>query len=608
MADISPIRKSKLQQKLEEFDGRPVVKLQRNNTERDVTNVEAIVTPRAIELGLFERAGERDLVRIVALDNPIKNAIWELPQGLIVTRAITSSYLKGRLEGLINFERYDRRKGEYLPGKCPTDLVNFYLEKIGERRLPLLTGTIEAPLMRGDGSILSKPGYDSETGLYLVSDIDWSGIPASPTREDALNALEILKKPFSEFPYIDGPSRTIALAHLLTGFQRRQLISAPLFAYAATASRSGKSLQAKCVGIILTGRVPAATHCDREKNEFRKAIASVLFAGYQVVNFDNIEHEVDSDALCKALTEPTYSDRILGASQMLVLPTNVLFSMTGHRQRMGFRGDLTTRVVLSTIDPKLERPEERTFQIPDLLDYCAKNRRELVIAALTILRAYFLAGRPKPSLPVWGGFEQWSDEIRAPLVWLGCADPYRTRDQVLETDENRELLRELLQSWYAKFDSYSDTVKAAFEYSRPGQANEVRDIMIRIGQYNKFCTSNGFTDINLNLSEMGKWIRRYALTTIDGLRFVQPVKPDGSPKTQQRAQVWQVEVVSPDDLPMELKQLYDQRLAERQKREERAKRRGGKLIKLSGFADTIVITDEPPFSLSNITIINAQLN
>src|SRR6202030_2993753 len=101
---------------------------------------------------------------------------------------------------------------------------------------------------------------------------------------------------------------------------------------------------------------------------------------------------------------------------------------------LSFRGDLRSRALISRIDAGVERPEERTFRIADLPGYLTAKRQRLVVASLTILRAYHVADRPGQDLRPWGGFDNWSREIREPLVWLGVADPCATRERVIAND------------------------------------------------------------------------------------------------------------------------------------------------------------------------------
>jgi hypothetical protein len=76
------------------------------------------------------------------------------------------------------------------------------------------------------------------------------------------------------------------------------------------------------------------------------------------------------------------------------------------------------------LEPDTERPEIRDdFAIPDIQQWVRDNRDSLLRDALTILRAYWVAGRPDMGLSVKGSFEAWSALIRNTLVWGGMPDP-----------------------------------------------------------------------------------------------------------------------------------------------------------------------------------------
>ena len=53
-------------------------------------------------------------------------------------------------------------------------------------------------------------------------------------------------------------------------------------------------------------------------------------------------------------------------------------------------GDLTRRCLLGSLDAKVERPELRHFNV-DPIEEAHSRRSELVVAALTILRAWHVA-------------------------------------------------------------------------------------------------------------------------------------------------------------------------------------------------------------------------
>jgi hypothetical protein len=77
-----------------------------------------------------------------------------------------------------------------------------------------------------------------------------------------------------------------------------------------------------------------------------------------------------------------------------------------------------------------------------------ENRGRLLGAALTILRAYCVAGRPDQNLPTWGSFEEWSKLIRSVVVWVGLPDPGETRLLLRDqSDVLAEGMGMLLECW-----------------------------------------------------------------------------------------------------------------------------------------------------------------
>jgi putative DNA primase/helicase len=293
-------------------------------------------------------------------------------------------------------------------------------------------------------------------GLFLTE--DWPELIGAPTRDEALAALEVLLDPFSQFPFSTDEDKAVLVSAIPTVLQRRLLQSAPLFGFSAPTPRAGKSLLAECVAIIATGRPAPAMAVSNDKEEIRKAVAAALREGHSIVNLDNIEHPLGSPNLSRTTTQSEYQDRILGESRMLRLPTNITWTATGNR--LSFKGDLAVRVVVCKLDAGMERPEGPSFEIPNLRVYTAEQRRELVNAALLILRAYVLAGSPDQQLVPRGGFDEWSAVIRAPLVWLGMAEPCDTRMHVIEEDPEREQAVALLGAWHSAVGG--ETVQSAY--------------------------------------------------------------------------------------------------------------------------------------------------
>jgi hypothetical protein len=266
----------------------------------------------------------------------------------------------------------------------------------------------------------------------------------------------------------------------------------------------------------------------RQDDELRKMITSALREGQAIVNLDNVTHVLDSADLARALTQSEYSDRLLGGNKMLRLPTNIFWTATGNN--LTFRGDLPSRTLVSRINAGLERPEERTFRIPDLPGYLIANRKRLVAAALTILRAYHVAGRPRQNVRPWGGFDQWSRELREPLVWLGLPDPCATREQIIVNDPDRELTVEMLRTWHGAFDDKVMLAREIVAAVEDDQHNELNQALLMVAA--KRDHSN-----QIDVRRLGIWCASKADRVIDGLRLT----PD---RKIRRAQGWRVSCVS----------------------------------------------------------------
>jgi putative DNA primase/helicase len=97
------------------------------------------------------------------------------------------------------------------------------------------------------------------------------------------------------------------------------------------------------------------------------------------------------------------------------------------------------------LDASCEHPERRHFDW-DAKDVPKAQRGRLVPSALTILRAWHAAGTQIDRSPL-GGFEEWSQHIRAALLWLGCADPCDTTLKLKAQDAEVMQLAAVMACW-----------------------------------------------------------------------------------------------------------------------------------------------------------------
>lgn len=427
-----------------EADERPVIKLISGWLHIAVTKAEKVLQ-RQWPPAFYQRGTM--LVRVVTLPEVgLGRALRRKPIIIEVTTAV----LIDKLTELICWQKFDRRSEETYTVDCPERVAQTLLSRTGAWRAQPLAGVIDCPTLRGDGGILAREGYDRASGIYLsMAGETFPVVPEQPTREHARAALDKLLEVLKGFPFRGNADRSVALAAILTALIRPALRTAPLFAFGAPKMGSGKSLLADIVSMIAAGRPAAVMAQGADENEDKKRMLPILAEGDPVAVIDNIERAFGSAALCSILTQPVWRDRVLGKSQTLSLPTtNTTWLATGNN--IQFVGDITTRTLICELDPGCERPEERKFDI-NLHHYIPAHRGELVVAGLTVLRAYHVAGRPDMDLTVFGRFEEWSDWVRSALVWLGEADPCETRKRIESTDPVRDQLSAVLTALQEQF-------------------------------------------------------------------------------------------------------------------------------------------------------------
>ena len=364
------------------------------------------------------------------------------------------------------------------------------------------------------GRIIAGGRLRPETGLFLDyrEPIVWSEIPECPTDEAAAKAMETLWQPFKEFPFAGPAARGAFLAALFTAVLRPVLPTAPGFVISAPTPGTGKTLLAKCLA-VLAGDRPEAVTFPKKDEEQRKLLFSLARRGPRAVVFDNITEPVASPALCAFLTSELFTDRVLGVSSTLSVPTNCMILLTGNN--FVAVGDLNRRLVRIELDAQCERPFERYFNL-DPLVFVRDNRLSLVRAALTILlvsRTWsFLA-----TSSTAGSFEDWSrlvleavDFVRMAKI-LDVVDPMQTIRESLENDPETSRLRGLLHAWYDAFGKKPTTVPDAITMAKVEESVKLRSAFQEVA---------GKEHGQIDPHRLGRQIEIVQKRIIDGLRFM----------------------------------------------------------------------------------------
>jgi hypothetical protein len=412
-----------------------------------VTTDEHIVNAAAVDAlsaddSIYQRGGR--LVHIVqesAADDGMHG-----PECISRISELPDAILRDRLSSVVYFAR--EVEGKVVPANPPGWCVKATHARGNWPGIRPLAGITPYPILRPDGTILSKVGYDKKTGMLLQPGGPMPMIPDNPTKADALAAVELLFDIVADFPFAKPEHRSAWLAGLLTPAAKHTFHGpSPLFLFDANAAGTGKGLLADATSAILTGRSMSVMSNPRDDDEARKRITSLVMQADPMILIDNIAGSLGCASLDAALTATRWKDRILGGNEMVDMPIRATWYATGNN--VVLKADTSRRVCHIRIDSKVENPEECDgFQYPDLRAHIREHRGELLAAVLTILRAWFAAGRPDAKLKTWGSFEGWSGVVRNAVVWLGLPDPGETRQELRDRSDNSgATLRALIAGW-----------------------------------------------------------------------------------------------------------------------------------------------------------------
>ena len=419
-----------------------------------------------------------------------------------------------------------------IPEDAPSYIANAIIAKHGSRNFRKLTAVTTAPTLRPDGSVFDEPGHDPATGLmYVTTEAYPLAVPSAPTVEQALDALGKLWHPIRLFPFADEVAVGVTLAAMLAACLRPALPTCPATGFDAPAAGTGKTLLAKCIGALATGGDVAVLPPTNEEDECRKRLFAALRGGSKVLLWDNVREPLGNSVIDSFLTSSLFADRVLGVSENVELPNRSLFLVSGNN--LVLTGDTHRRILLARLDAQIETPFKREFDFDPLTEVC-NDRQALVVAALTIVRAYIAAGRPKVGKGRIASFELWDDLVRQPLCWLRermlesgrnltdlpmFVDPADSIDRAASENPETAKLAALLNAWVNTFGttptSPAQAITKATEHF--GAQSVLLDALDEIaGQNGK-----------LNVRILGRWLERHSGQLCTGLRLVLANKTNG---------------------------------------------------------------------------------
>lgn len=232
-----------------------------------------------------------------------------------------------------------RGKNGPVPVRPDASLLGALMTLPAPGQLRHLETLATGPAVRPDGSIL-PPGYDrASKTLARAVDVERGG-----------NLKELLADLLADY---DEPARAAWLAAVAGQLGRANYPIQPGWIISANQPRAGKTMLAQIACRVLSGTDAIVMTLKADSSEVEKGLASAA-ESRPVVVFDNITHQMASDALEAYISAEHWSYRILGGNGIGTMRTNALLAFTANGASA--RRDLADRCMVTHLD----RPAEQT--------------------------------------------------------------------------------------------------------------------------------------------------------------------------------------------------------------------------------------------------------
>jgi len=441
-------------------NGLPVIVVN-NRQLRDITKdaLTALYEANVLNPKIFTRGGNLIRVSIDEKQNPYIDPL-------------TESALRGLLTRAADFVKVNiNAKGEVGETEVspPLDVVCDILS-LREWQLPPLLSITEVPVIRSDGTIVNKIGYDATTCLYYYPspELRVPPVPDTPTKNDAKVAKDLILEVICNFPFDSEASGGNAVAAMLTPIVRPMIDGlVPLAVFDKPQPGTGASLLADVIALIATGQTAGMLGGQRKEEEWRKAITTILLSGRSVIVIDNVDGLLYSTSLAAVLTARVWRDRILGRNEEVLLPNLGTWIANGNNIRL--LGDLPRRAYRVRLDAQLAQPWLRRsseFKHPDLIKWVKEKRGDIIAAMLTVARSWVVVGKPAPQdLVTIGSYESFCEVLGGILSFMEVKDFLKNLQQMYtEMDVETSQWENFLEAWQEVFGDSGVTVAEVTKY------------------------------------------------------------------------------------------------------------------------------------------------
>ena len=227
-----------------------------------------------------------------------------------------------------------------------------------------------------------------------------------------------LEELITDFPFADKITRSRAVALLITPFIYINGIT-PIGVYLGNRERIGKDYLASLTRILAndnSGELPPL----KNEEETRKSLLALALANEEFAHFSNNTGHMNSPSLEQAVTSKVLKGRILGKTEIIHVPFNLITSLSGNAG-WSLTPDLTYRSVIVVLHSDEEDILQREFKSSPAI--IAEQHREEFWNTIKIMYTNWIEkGKPKGSIN-HATFPEWSRIICGIMEANGYINP-----------------------------------------------------------------------------------------------------------------------------------------------------------------------------------------
>lgn len=257
----------------------------------------------------------------------------------------------------------------------------------------------------------------------------------------------------------------------------------------------------------LDSPLPATAFIPNDE-EMRKELLAKLLESPAVIKWDEMKSDLlPAKALLSALSSERIEGRRQGQSQIIKVSTRTLMLFAGNN--VFPVDDMRRRIITSNIDPQMEDPATRVFRTDHLNDLRTQRGR-YIMAALTVIRAWLMAGKPVAAghPGTVNGYNEWSDWCRQPLLWLGYPDTAANMFDVLKFDLAKDELERVMEAWNEVFGFSPASAKDAVRKSESVEC--LRDALLDVVEGRP---------LEIDAKKLGYYLKRNLGRPLNGRQF-----------------------------------------------------------------------------------------